>query len=240
MAWFQRSLVALGYLPTSSILFVARSSDGAVIAAADSGDGANKEVANSSSSAPQFSVSFCEAVIYLENHVLRAWDDAQREELYRTSRCSEAGSAHAPPAFSTVLNKYLLELECPFSISEGAAATADEMIKCAHWIITCAISEKSGDENTTTPSSTTTSSVEQQIKVARGGTAKRKRSLEVKTFSLGFTTGDAKIDEAATVLRMKYLEDLRELQNGANNIISTLQNFTARPKTNNALGKVGR
>ena len=44
----------------------------------------------------------------------------------------------------------------------------------------------------------------------------------------------------ATVLRMLYLRDLRELQDGVNGILETAQQYTANPKTDAALGKVGR
>jgi len=61
-----------------------------------------------------------------------------------------------------------------------------------------------------------------------------------QTFSLGFTTGDKSVDRAATVLRLLYIDDLRSLQTQVNEIVSTLQDFTANPKTDSKLGKVGR
>ena len=60
------------------------------------------------------------------------------------------------------------------------------------------------------------------------------------TFSLGFSTGDKSVDRAATVLRLLYIDDLRALQTQVNDIVSTLQDFTANPKTDSKLGKVGR
>ena len=59
-------------------------------------------------------------------------------------------------------------------------------------------------------------------------------------FPLGFSSGDATVDRCATVLRMLYLRDLRELQDGVNGILETAQQYTANPKTDAALGKVGR
>ena len=60
------------------------------------------------------------------------------------------------------------------------------------------------------------------------------------SFPLGFRTGHAMLDDAATVLKMLYCAQLRELQNNVNKIIVTAQEFTANPKTDARLGQVGR
>eukprot|EP00696_Hemimastix_kukwesjijk_P011409 gnl/Hemi2/24319_TR8171_c0_g1_i1.p1 gnl/Hemi2/24319_TR8171_c0_g1~~gnl/Hemi2/24319_TR8171_c0_g1_i1.p1 ORF type:complete len:254 (-),score=75.38 gnl/Hemi2/24319_TR8171_c0_g1_i1:112-834(-) len=59
-------------------------------------------------------------------------------------------------------------------------------------------------------------------------------------FPLGFSTGDAALDKAALVLRLLYIADLRDTQSKINSVIATLQSFTANPKTDARLGKVGR
>ena len=41
-------------------------------------------------------------------------------------------------------------------------------------------------------------------------------------------------------MRMLYLSDFRELQNDLNALIMLGQEYTANPKTNSALGQVGR
>ena len=64
--------------------------------------------------------------------------------------------------------------------------------------------------------------------------------LNTMSFPLGFTTGDATVDKGATLLRLLYIDDLRELQNEVNSIIVTMQEHTANPRTNASLGKVGR
>lgn len=63
---------------------------------------------------------------------------------------------------------------------------------------------------------------------------------DLSMFPLGFSSGDATVDRCATVLRMLYLRDLRILQDGINNVLETAQQYTANPKTDARLGKVGR
>ena len=64
--------------------------------------------------------------------------------------------------------------------------------------------------------------------------------LDLQTFPLGFTTHDSTADHAAAILRMLYVLDLRELQDVVNDILVTVQEFTANPKTDASLGQVGR
>lgn len=56
----------------------------------------------------------------------------------------------------------------------------------------------------------------------------------------GFTTGSNVLDSAGTILRMLYIEDLRELQNQVNSLLVQVQEFTGNPKTDSSLGRVGR
>ena len=59
-------------------------------------------------------------------------------------------------------------------------------------------------------------------------------------FPLGFETGSAELDTAARVLRMLHVRELRRLQDAVNRAIVALQEFTANPKTDSRLGRVGR
>ena len=59
-------------------------------------------------------------------------------------------------------------------------------------------------------------------------------------FPLGFSMGSDVADRAAAILRMLYIADLRELQDAVNDIVVTVQEFTANPKTDASLGQVGR
>mmetsp|Transcript_59933 Transcript_59933/g.73419 ORF Transcript_59933/g.73419 Transcript_59933/m.73419 type:complete len:274 (+) Transcript_59933:68-889(+) len=56
---------------------------------------------------------------------------------------------------------------------------------------------------------------------------------------LDFDTGNDKVNAAAIILRMLYIYNLKQEQSQLNEIINFIQTFTANPKTNSALGKVG-
>eukprot|EP01043_Picozoa_sp_COSAG02_P058840 COSAG02_NODE_7392_length_3036_cov_94.353422_2_plen_243_part_00 len=71
---------------------------------------------------------------------------------------------------------------------------------------------------------------------ASGGAA-RDESLE--KFPQDFSTGNAAVDAGSKVLRLLYIDDLRRLQTAVNNVIVRAQAFTANPKTDAKLGKVG-
>jgi len=57
---------------------------------------------------------------------------------------------------------------------------------------------------------------------------------------LGFDTGDKDVNEAAKILRLLHIQDLRTLQTRINECIVAVQTITANPKTDTRLGKVGR
>ena len=57
---------------------------------------------------------------------------------------------------------------------------------------------------------------------------------------LGFTTGDPLVDRGARALRWLYVRDLALLQRKVDDAIVGVQDRTANPRTDAALGKVGR
>ena len=64
--------------------------------------------------------------------------------------------------------------------------------------------------------------------------------ISLSDFPLGFDTKDDLTNKIALILKMLYLFDFRELQNDLNALIVLGQEYTANPKTNSALGQVGR
>ncbi|XP_007886364.1 RNA transcription, translation and transport factor protein [Callorhinchus milii] len=84
-----------------------------------------------------------------------------------------------------------------------------------------------------------------QERLSQDAIAKSNRSKEGLTVSLekhflGFDTGDATLNEAATILRLLHIEELRDLQTKINEAIVAVQSIIADPKTDHRLGKVGR
>lgn len=53
------------------------------------------------------------------------------------------------------------------------------------------------------------------------------------------TSGNRKIDRLAKIVRLKYLEQFRDIQEYVNQRINKAQIMTADPKTNMSLAKVG-
>jgi len=60
-----------------------------------------------------------------------------------------------------------------------------------------------------------------------------------RLFPAGFETGDPLMDRAASLLRMLFIKDLRNLQTTIDRGIISVQELTANPKTDAKLGKVG-
>lgn len=65
-------------------------------------------------------------------------------------------------------------------------------------------------------------------------------AVPLDKLDLGFDTTDYISTEAAKVLRLLHLNELRDLQDGVNQAIVAVQGLTANPKTDSRLGKVGR
>ena len=64
--------------------------------------------------------------------------------------------------------------------------------------------------------------------------------MDINEFPLGFTTGSESLDRAAIVLKMMYIAELRDMQQGVNQVLTIAQEYTGDPKTDSSLGRVGR
>ena len=67
-----------------------------------------------------------------------------------------------------------------------------------------------------------------------------KKHFVITPKDCGFDIGDPVLAEAAKVLRLLHIQELRFLQTRINELIVAVQSITADPKTNQKLGKVGR
>lgn len=73
-----------------------------------------------------------------------------------------------------------------------------------------------------------------------GGSVSPSAASVLSQIPLGFSTGDKDVDLAATVLRMLYIKDLRDLQSQIDAVLVTAQEATADPRTDVSAGRVGR
>lgn len=76
--------------------------------------------------------------------------------------------------------------------------------------------------------------------IAKASQSKEGLPVALDMHILGFDTGDATLNEAARILRLLHIEELRELQTKINEAIVAVQAIIADPKTDHRLGKVGR
>ncbi|KAI1284947.1 hypothetical protein HDE_12273 [Halotydeus destructor] len=72
-----------------------------------------------------------------------------------------------------------------------------------------------------------------QLRLAKTG------APDLTSMNLGFNSGDKVVDRAMKVLRLLYINDLKELQTAVNHTIVKAQSITANPKTDTTLGKTG-
>eukprot|EP00039_Didymoeca_costata_P002395 m.59880 g.59880 ORF g.59880 m.59880 type:complete len:241 (+) comp11279_c0_seq2:1293-2015(+) len=79
-----------------------------------------------------------------------------------------------------------------------------------------------------------------QIAAAEAAKHEKVTQFPLDQQPLGFETGDPLLDKACKILRLLHIQELRELQTQVNELVVSLQQVTANPKTNSKLGQVGR
>ena len=70
--------------------------------------------------------------------------------------------------------------------------------------------------------------------------AGKEKQYNITPKDCGFELDDSVLGEAAKVLRLLHIQELRYLQTNINELIVAVQNITANPKTDQSLGQVGR
>ncbi|XP_076236816.1 RNA transcription, translation and transport factor protein-like [Calliopsis andreniformis] len=68
----------------------------------------------------------------------------------------------------------------------------------------------------------------------------RGKPFPIMNVAPGFHLSNPALDNAAKVLALLYIQDIRNLQTKINEVIVRVQNITANPKTDTKLGKVGK
>ena len=68
----------------------------------------------------------------------------------------------------------------------------------------------------------------------------RGKPFPVMSIAPGFELNKPALENAAKILALLYIQDIRNLQTKINEVIVRVQNITANPKTDTKLGKVGK
>lgn len=64
--------------------------------------------------------------------------------------------------------------------------------------------------------------------------------FNLEDIPLGGTTEDPTLQTYGKILRLLYLEDIKEIQQEINNLIESIQTFTTLAKTDTSLGRHGK
>lgn len=70
--------------------------------------------------------------------------------------------------------------------------------------------------------------------------AQHKSIYQLDEIPLGFEVESKELSDALKLLRLLYVNNLRDLQTNINQILVQVQSLTANPKTDTSLGRVGR
>ena len=185
------------------------------------------------------------------------YEYSDKREQYE---CTEAASADGGEGLIAPTDTELLRIAAAFQVNTRADATATmlEVVKAVRKtppregvrsageamlpslppeLLACTTASR---RSTACSSSSAHSISAAQKTAARSGQQARPFApLSERTFPLGFAA-EPRLVEPARVLRLLHVRQLRVLQDAVNAAIETLQEFTANPKTDAKLGRVGR
>mmetsp|Transcript_20734 Transcript_20734/g.30541 ORF Transcript_20734/g.30541 Transcript_20734/m.30541 type:complete len:286 (-) Transcript_20734:255-1112(-) len=176
-------------------------------------------------------------VIWLEEYIIRQWDPKSRQNKLESN-------------FWSFLQQYLFDLDCPplyylqpnsFHLNENGEFVIpnDKKASCSYWrydrfkrprliywIVSCAVSQQYEDSVDHLSIVEHVEVKEEKQPSALPATEKKTSSNEQEpqwkeeTFPLGFTTNDEEVDKILTMIRMKYVLNLRNAQNEMNQAIA--------------------
>lgn len=169
-------------------------------------------------------------IIWLENHVIRQWKVDDRRALGNN--------------FDDAFERYLADLDCPVDYRERSGnacgvggnncsnwkANPESRGKIVFWVVSNAISETYLDQRPSgiNNGNDAASQADDATEKAADGRQDLKKIIDKDSFPLGFSTNDADIDGVLMALRMKYLLDLRRVQNKVNESVAEMQKLTVK------------
>eukprot|EP00978_Attheya_sp_CCMP212_P027737 scaffold93583_cov54-Attheya_sp.AAC.1 len=143
-------------------------------------------------------------VTWLEDRVIRQWDIESRNGLRND--------------FWTVLPRYLNDLDCPpmyykNSGKEGGDGRNKDdpvqRVQIVHWLVSCGVSDLAQQQ--------------QEEEEDRSSPASSNNEWKASDFPLGFSTKDDTVDHIATAIRMRYIVEMRRVQDKVNQRIAEMQ-----------------
>ena len=169
-------------------------------------------------------------IIWLENHVIRQWKVDDRRALGNN--------------FDDAFERYLADLDCPVEYRERSGnacsvggnncsnwkANPESRGKIVFWVVSNAISETYLDQRPSgiNNGNDAASQADDATEKAADERQDLKKIIDKDSFPLGFSTNDADIDGVLMALRMKYLLDLRRVQNKVNESVAEMQKLTVK------------
>lgn len=169
-------------------------------------------------------------IIWLENHVIRQWKVDDRRALGNN--------------FDDAFERYLADLDCPVDYRERSGnacgvggnncsnwkANPESRGKIVFWVVSNAISETYLDQRPSgiNNGNDAASQADDATEKAADERQDLKKIIDKDSFPLGFSTNDADIDGVLMALRMKYLLDLRRVQNKVNESVAEMQKLTVK------------